>query len=450
MDFMKKAAGHISVILRGILFIGFSIQIVLGLIWMCFNFACLQEFQQTSGILYEGLRHVTGEHYQILYVLQLGLGYYAAHRFLQRLRPVKRMWDIWGCLALLTFPMALQCHLAVSPCSLVSSLFLLELSAAVDAVRERGGSIVRELVRGGIFWLLLALLMPEYFILGAAPLVLALLFRLPVLLKRLYGLGLAVIVLAAFGGMIVGINTLAGEKGYLPDRTDIAFSLFGRMAWPTLWPDSQSWPEEVQAVVGDDAWTASQYPDNMQSVLRPIMEGNFDDAQAVKYYLEMAAYSWGRHTPLIIRQIGGDFLGYAFTPLILPMQLRGEAYASYSGRNYEYMFMHSPVLTKYYVNYSCWWFGVMLAVTVLLSLMKLWGRSRRISRQGVMAVLLCLLWAGITTALYTLRGAGVMDYKCTVAVNLLWLIWAVRMIGKDDAAQSGEGGDREEAERENI
>lgn len=442
---MKKAAGHISVILRGILFIGFSIQIVLGLIWMCFNFAHLQEFEQASGILYRGLRRITGEHYRILYVLQLGAGYYASHRFLHRLWPMKRGRDIWSSLALLTFPMAMQCHLAVSPYSFAASLFLLELSAALDVVREKEGGIVREFVRGGFFWLLLALLLPEYFILGAVPLALALLFRLPVLIRQLYRLGLTVAVLAAFGGMIAGINTLAGETEYLPGRETIAFSLFGRMAWPTLWPDSAAWPEEVRAVVGDNAWTASQYPDNMQSVLRPIMQESFDDAQAVKYYLEMAAYSWKRHTPLIIRQIGGDVLGYVVTPLILPMQLRGEAYASYSGRNYEYMFIQTPVLTKYYVNYSCWWFGGMLAIAVLLSLITFLEHSRRISRRGIMMILLCLLWAGITAVLYTLRGAGVMDYKCTVAVNLLWLIWAVLMMRKDDAAESGEGGHSEEA-----
>lgn len=447
---MKKAAGHISVIFRGILCIGFSIQIILGLIWMCFNFAHLQEFEQASGILYRGLRRLTGEHYRILYVLQLGAGYYAAHRFLQRLRPVNRIWDIWGSLALLTFPMAMQCHLAVSPYSFAASLYLLELSAALDAVRKKEGGSVREFVRGGLFWLLLALLLPEYFILGAVPLVLALLFGLPSLLKQLYRLGLAAAVLAAFGGMIAGINTLAGETDYLPGKETIAFSLFGRMAWPTLWPDRENWPEEVRAVSEDYLWETSQHADNLQGILRPIMQESFDDAQAAEYYLEMAEYSWKRHTSLVIRQIGGDALSYFVTPLILPMQLRGETYDSYSGRNYEYMFIQSPVLTKYYVNYSCWWFGVMLALAVFLSLITWPEHSRRISRRDIMMILLCLLWAGITVALYTLRGAGVMDYKCTVAVNLLWLAWAVLMMRKGDAAKGGEGGHSEKAKGKNI
>lgn len=39
--------------------------------------------------------------------------------------------------------------------------------------------------------------------------------------------------------------------------------------------------------------------------------------------------------------------------------------------------------------------------------------------------LVCLVSAGVTTVAYTFRGSGVMDYKCTVAVNLLWLAWVV-------------------------
>lgn len=446
---MKKAAGHITVILKGILFIGFSIQIILGLIWMCFNFAHLQEFSQASGILYRGLVSLAGEHYGILYTLQLGLGFCAGYRFLHRIKSAKRGLNLWGSLVLLTFPMAMQCHLAVSPYSLISSLLLLELSGASAAVREEERA-VRELALAGLCWLLLALFLPEYFILGAAPVALALLFAIPSLRKRPRRLIYALLLSVAFGGMIVGINTLAGEEDYLPDRETIAFSLCSRMTWPTAWPDFPDWPEEVQEVAGGVAWDVSQYADNMQTILRPVMKENFDDAQAAEYYLDMAAFSLKRHTSMVIRQVGGDFVSYLVTPLILPMQLRGETYASYSGRNYEHMFLHTPVLTKYYVNYSCWWFGVMLGVTVVLTLIRRPAYFRRSSRKEAAAVLLCLLWAGLTAALYTMRGAGIMDYKCTVAVNLLWLVWAVLMSGKEDAAESGEGGDSEEAEGKTI
>lgn len=447
---MKKAAGHISVILRGILFIGFSIQIVLGIIWMCFNFAHLQEFSETRGILYRGFRSLTGERFWILYLLQLGLGGYAAHRFLNKIYPMDFPKSIWGSLVLLTFPMAMQCHLAVSPYSFVSSLFLLELSAAAAVVRERDGNTVTEFAVGGLCWLLLALLLPEYFILGAVPLLLAFLFGFPGFRGQLRKMGLTALLLAAYGGMIMGIGALAGETNQLPDRETIAFSLFDRMTWPTLWVDHDGWPEEVRAAVDDYVWSVSQYAGDMQRVIRPLLQESLDDEQAVKYYLEMAATSWRMHAPMIIRQVGGDFLGYSVTPLILPMQLKGEAYASYSGRNYEIMFLQSPVLTKYYVNYSCWWFAAMLILALAFLLIRTAEHSVRHQRRDLAAVLLCFSGAAAVAAAYTMRGAGMMDYKCTVAVNLLWLAAVLQIMRKSDASGNGVDGNIEEAERKNI
>ena len=52
---MKKAARHFSVILKGILITGFSIQIAFGAVWMCFHFGCMQEFGGSEEI---GRAHV--------------------------------------------------------------------------------------------------------------------------------------------------------------------------------------------------------------------------------------------------------------------------------------------------------------------------------------------------------------------------------------------------------
>ena len=41
---MQKAVGRISALLSRIIFIGMSIQIVLGIVWMCGNFLYFQDF----------------------------------------------------------------------------------------------------------------------------------------------------------------------------------------------------------------------------------------------------------------------------------------------------------------------------------------------------------------------------------------------------------------------
>ena len=446
---MKKAAGHISVILKGILCIGFSIQIVFGIVWMCFNFAHLQAFQQDSGILYRGLKGLVGNCFGFLYLLQLLFGFYAADRFLQKIHPVSSLWRIWGNLVLLTFPMAMQCHLVVAPYSFASSCVLLELSAAISAVRDKGGNTVREFARGGFFWLMQALLLPEYFVLGAVPLLLAFMYCTPALFRQLRKFMYTAILFLAFGGMIVGSYSLAGEK-CLPDKETISFSLFGRMTWPTIWHDYEGWPDEVRAVTDGCIWEVSQYADNLQKIFRPLMQENFTDEQASEYYLQMAEISLKKHPGTIIRQMGGDILGYGVTPLILPMQLRGETYMAYSGRNYELMFMQSPLLTKYYVHYSCRWFAVMLVLSVLLFLTGQVMQSGRRVRGSVASVLLCLLTMGMIVIVYTMRGAGMMDYKYTVAVNLLWLTAALLLMRTNHVAGSLEGNVCEETERKHI
>lgn len=78
---MKKIAAELAVILKGILFTGFSIQTVMGIVWMCFNFIHLQDFGEPEGILYPVLRNASGGAYPLLYLVQLCAAFFAAHFF---------------------------------------------------------------------------------------------------------------------------------------------------------------------------------------------------------------------------------------------------------------------------------------------------------------------------------------------------------------------------------
>ena len=59
MQVVKKAFAHVGAVIRGMFFIGFTIQILLGLAWMCCNFGQVQDFGEPDTALYEiGRAHV--------------------------------------------------------------------------------------------------------------------------------------------------------------------------------------------------------------------------------------------------------------------------------------------------------------------------------------------------------------------------------------------------------
>lgn len=427
---MKKVAAELAVILKGILFTGFSIQTVMGIVWMCFNFIHLQDFGEPEGILYPVLRNALGGAYPLLYLVQLCAAFFATHFFLQSLYPAKGFISVWRDFVLLTFPMALQCHLALSPYSLISSLVLLAVSCAINLCRNREFFSIRFFVAEGLCWLGLTLLLPEYLVLGG---VLFLLTGAVGAVRMLRSrqrqrLGGVLVVCAACCGILCGSVSLSGRWDNPFRREELALSAFSRFAWQNMWNDLGEWPQEVSQALGEHTLEISGYADNVRLVMKPAMDEAFGKEEKIGYYLRMAETGWRRHASVIIRQIGWDALGYSVTPLILPLQLQGRAYDAYSGRNYELMMIYTPKLTSRYVRYSCWWFGWMLAVTALLWLV---GRfaDRRTEKHGELpGVLLCVLALGLIVAWYTMRGAGVMDYKCTVAVNLAWIAAALTVM----------------------
>ena len=92
----------------------------------------------------------------------------------------------------------------------------------------------------------------------------------------------------------------------------------------------------------------------------------------------------------------------------------------------------------------------MLVLSVLLFLTGQIMQSGRRVRGSVASVLLCLLTMGMIVIVYTMRGAGMMDYKYTVAVNLLWLTAALLLMRTNHVAGSLEGNVCEETERKHI
>lgn len=420
---MKKAVGSIEILFKEILFAGFSIRIVFGLVWMCLHFVRIQDFGVPDGFLYPALLRLFHGAPRLLLLLQLALACYAGNELL---RPICRpgfLWRVWYVLALLTFPMAMQCHMALLPYSFVSSLLFLETAYLRKALNGSQEPDIKELVKGAVCWLALALLLPEYGWLGGILPGLVVLLCLPGLRKKFRRLAYCVLIIAAFGGMIAGVHLL--NRSEENAGGSFWFSLACRTTWPTIWNDAALWPAELRAVTDPVLAEVSRRPGNMERLLRPAMEEGFGEEQAARYYRLMARQAWRDRKPMIVRQAGWDALVYVLPQVMLPVQLTGEGYDSFSGRNYEIMWKDSPLLTKYYIRYSGRWFVVSLAVTALLTIAGAVSGEIRISRKTLAFLAVCAVWAGSIVFYYILRGAGISDYKCTAAVSAMWTVWAL-------------------------
>ena len=93
-----------------------------------------------------------------------------------------------------------------------------------------------------------------------------------------------------------------------------------------------------------------------------------------------------------------------------------------------------PVFTRHYLEYSCWWFGYGLFLAAGLTVLRILTEEISLPKREVLSATICILAAVVLVLLFTMRGAGMMDYKCTIAVNELWLIWTLsRMrVGSND------------------
>lgn len=430
-------------IIRNIIFIGFLIQIVFGLVWMGCNIVYKQDFAEPSAEIYAGAVRLLGGAYPAMYVLQLFAAGCAGWRLVFRLcihgenkdqdKKKSMLFALWGSLALMTLPTAMQCHLALLPHSFVCSAGLLQLSFCYDLLEPGRREILDFAPFAGLWvcYFVQALLLPEYIFLGAVPVAVMLLLKRRGIAQAKTQLKIFLLLAVAAAGIFAvcsrSVKTeTENDASVENDISGIEWTLVKRLCWPTLWVDYEGMPEEIKEATVDAVWESTFYPGNMDRVFRPAIEAAMSADEAKPLLAEAAAGSWRMHYPMIVRQVGWDVLGYCASPIILQMQLSGDAYESHSGRNYEIMRRNVPVLTRRYVNYGSWWFAAAAVLTMCLLAARLAAGERPYAvREGRLSVVVfsfaafCIFW-------YTIQGAGIMDYKYTIFINELWFLWSFR------------------------
>lgn len=418
---MQKAMGHIRAIVSRIVFIGVSAQILLGLLWMLLAFDHRQDFvgsayaEWLDGLLF-------GVAYEpVIYLLQLSIAFIAGYQLIESLGTQGIFWKVWGSLALLTYPYAMQCHMAILPDSLAFSFFLLLLASGL----KRNKCIY-------IFWLLSALFLPEYLYFGAV----SVLFYFFASVKKagsLKKIGWELLVIASVVFLALGYHKVSATEHDSPEA-----AWFRRTVWSSFYQFYPDWPEEVRVVITDEEYNAvTILPESMTQIVQPKVYEVMGEENAKNWFVEFGTFVFKANREQIISEVVKDAGGYLAPQVLVQLRLAGKGGTSYCARNYELMRAGHPRLTGYYVDYSGMWFAAGLVCVLFLKMIsgkerKRWDKLKNkwMCTVGLVTALLMVCW-------YTLATAGLWDPKKALFVGELWMlamILEVIMQGREESS----------------
>lgn len=356
---MQAILKHSKAVLGSLIFIGFSVQIVLGILWMCNAFAGFNE--PGEGIVCVGA------------VLLCGAAVWRAWDGICAMRNGKSDWkkNIFVILSVLSFPFVMQCMMKpdIRLVGAAACLFLL-------------GEMCRWLIRYGV--------------------------------KNNFG--------KAFLCMsVVAVLFSAGPDIWQNGWTPISMRLTERVVWTTLYDTYAELPQKVRDSVDYYEMVESTYEaGGMRKQFIPSLREDLGKEQATEVLGQFRATAWNHNRYQILKEIFWDAAGYSISPVVVELQLAGRAYDSYTGMNYRELLLPAPKLGKFYLDYSCWWFAVALVAAVVIGLLCLLIEKKR---PIVIPWMLGGISAVIMVTYHTLDGAGHMDYKNTLFVLCVWLLW---------------------------
>ena len=393
---MQDFPGRCAAVAGRVLFIGFGIQIVLGILWMCNAFVrwdslgegivCVMEMAALGGA--------------VAFVLKRGQGFGLG---------------LFEVLGVLTFPMVLQCLMELDARVFASALLLLQTGAVLRAVRSRAEKEFR--IAWGLSlgaWMAAGLIRGEYLYFGVVPMAVGLFCIRRSEGKRLWN---HIVPVLATAGIIFGVGS------FYQERVQILPCLVSRISWTTLYDSYTQMPEERSSLINYDKMVDSAYEVvGIEEVLIPSLERDLDRRELEGLLRELMATSWRNNKKRVLKEIVWDMAGYTAAPIVLPMQLQGRAYDSYSGINYRQILLPAPRLGKLYMDYGCWWFAV--AVTLRAAMGLIAGR-----RPAGAVFTAWTLTAFLMAFGYTMSGAGKMDYKNTLFILCGWLVWVGAVMG---------------------
>ena len=463
-------------ILARVLIPGFGLQILLGVLWACLQFPYVQEFGE-SLLLQKAAETFTCDEYMgiayllviraakalsfliplpehcFIYAAQLLAATAAAIFFLNSLESVRargKLFRVWAVLALLTLPMAMQCHLAVLPHSLATSLMLMQLGVSLRGRKAKGKEALL-LTACGLLWLGETLLLPSFEFLGGAVFVWTglrdVLRRLPVRGEGaaarqagadLQGAVRLLLLCGAMAGLVIQIGAFSRQEGaHGRMQNSLQAAAFRRFVWDDFGELYADWPAELkEALTQEEIAECNKYPERKSRILGEKVDGVYGRERAREIYWTVAKAGMRIRWKRNLKEILMDGAGYGAAPLANLILMEGKGQKSYAAMNYEVMRMKAPKVTSLYVRFGGWLFGGAALISLLLLVMaflKADGAERtELARAGAPLLMLCVVFV----LFFTFQGGGVMDHKNVLPVTTLWAAWAMAeaafWVGKKD------------------
>lgn len=458
---MKK---EIRKLIQSVIYIGMGLQIILGVVWIGCNLGNVPRFEESAELItmsetlcvdeYTGILYPVSIRLAMLlekwlgiagcvflYVLQIGVAYAAYGYFLKKVVCGKKEMNgqmrnrvrFFAGFAI-TIPAVLQCHMAILPYSLASSVFLVFVAQTVDLWRKDSTLTGKQIFTLGALWVISALLSPDYaWISGLAA-------GISILRYMQLHKQFSIKLVAMFVSAVLCINLCnagfqqEGSMGKIQKSVGSAMLL--RCVWPNFSKFQFFWKPEVLAL-WDEAGLAdlSNFPEKVIYEFGPTMEQVYGKKRANEIYWDMVETSIGLDTKNILKNVISDGVAYICPPLSMLIQLQGVG-VSYTGWNYGRMKDYTPLLTEYYVDYA------LMAWVYLWVLCLVWGafslRKRSMAagqkqsgkREWIGAYLCSVsIWINVW---YVMSSGSMQDYKKLIVNSILWVFLLVRILQKGE------------------
>jgi len=467
-----KRINYVSVMLGRLLFIGFSVQIVFGIIWIVKNIDYVQMIEGASynltlssllkgdgdtGILYPSiilLSRALGQitfipWYSYVYIFQIVLGIASVYFLLKETRIFggKPRRYIWGSLVILTFPLVLQVHMALLVNSIVLSLFVFQCATLIRAwkvIDEKKTSVIDYVysISGvALFWLLLSLTQWAYFFIGAVPVFAVLLVTIVSVFKKSSSgrnkeksitggkearktILLVLVTSMIFLGLIIGLDRLTTDNS-ISQRAEFNWEmkLFERMAWKSRFCRMGTWMDEFKSVVGNEVLiNTSQNPENIKLVLEPELINALGEEKTLELVRLTNEVVWNYDRNELLHDLLVDTAGYVMPPIMTDLLLEKNNYVSFTARNYDAFKRNEPMISKYYIDYSLLWFEASLVIGAVILLFGFIGKMIKVEKSIVGAFVIIAITCSVIVVRNVMLGNSMYDYKQAGSAAIFWFM----------------------------